>query len=191
MQDFKMWMRRTILHWHSVRVTNSLYMHIFRWDATVHPSNLNYSQLNMTKHKNWCFYIILLQLWVNIKQQIWKAHRESLCWTPVYPTLLQVPQKQLRPFPYGALYLQRSHSVLLHAQLNDTTYCILITPLPFCWRVCGVMPFIMPDMSLRSYQTHFLLWRVHSQHLQCIFKFTSRVYFNRVSHIYATSPELS
>lgn len=39
-----------------------------------------------------------------------------------------------------------------------------------------MMPFIMLDMRLGFYQTHFLLQGVHSAHLGCIFKFIGHLY---------------
>lgn len=61
--------------------------------------------------------------------------------------------------------------------MNDTTYCILITArCLFGGGGYGVMPFIMLDMRLGFYQTHFLLQGVHSACLRFIFKFIGHLY---------------
>lgn len=71
----------------------------------------------------------------------------------------------------------RAWSVLFQAQdkwhyLLYSYYCSL----PLWRRGYGVVPFIMLDMRLGFYQTHFLLQGVHSAHLWCIFKFIGHLY---------------
>lgn len=68
-------------------------------------------------------------------------------------------------------------NVLFQAQdewhyLLYSYYCSL----PFRQRVYGVMPFIMQDMRLGFYKTHFHLQGVCKAHLWCIFIFIGHLY---------------
>lgn len=126
-------------------------------------------------------------------------HKETTKWNAIGLLMLCLPiagtskkKTILLPCTHGPFnYFWKVHSicriVLLLAcsawsvffQAQDEWHYLLYSyyrSLPLWRRGYGVMPFIMLDMRLSFYQTHFLLQGVHSAHLWCIFKFIGHLY---------------